>query len=197
MSDMQSIRPTETLDETDKAQLNFSNWGLVLQSCQDEELLNSFFEIIDDEALVVFQIDTAERGEVGYGILNPQRTGHPNWKIYSQEVRSNVKYKLESLIPERYLNRVAFAISIEETDAWLIPLFENPKNGDSASHINAKEKLRTIIGGLKKKSKYIDAHHNNLNYISLGTILYKNLDKARNGNESLNLFCLDVENLIQ
>lgn len=42
MNDMQSIRPTETIDETDNAELQFSNLGLVLDSCHDETLLEAF-----------------------------------------------------------------------------------------------------------------------------------------------------------
>lgn len=196
MSDIQSIRPTETIDETDKAELQFSNWGLVLNSCQDETLLDSFFEMLEDEALLVVHIDTAERGEVGFGVLDPHRTGHPDWKEYSQQVRANVKTKMESLVPERFRNKVAYAIAVEETDAWLIPLFESQQRRDSASHFNAKEKLRTVIGALKKKSKYVDTSHNNLNYVNLGSELCKGLKTARKGNESLNLFCLEVETFV-
>lgn len=196
MNDMQSIRPTETIDETDNAELQFSNWGLVLDSCHDETLLEAFFEMLEDEALLVVHIDTAERGEVGFDVLDPQRTGHPDWKEYSQQVRVNVKARMESLVPKRFRHKVAYAIAVEETDAWLIPLFESQQKRDSASHINAKEKLRTVVGALKKKSKYIDTSCNNLNYINLGAELCKELKTARKGNESLNLFCLEVEALV-
>lgn len=193
MSDIQSIRPTETMDETDNAELQFSNWGLVLESCQNDTLLESFFEVLDDEALLVIHVDTAERGDVGFGVLEPQRTGHPDWKEYSQQVHANVKEKIKSLVPERFREKVAYAIAVEETDAWLIPLFESRQKRDSASHINAKEKLRVLISTLKKKSRYIDTAHNNLNYINLGAELCKGLKTARKGNESLDLFCLEIE----
>ena len=61
MSEMQSIRPVEVFDETDLADLNFSNWQLVLESCKDENLISSFFDLLDGEALLVVHIDTAER----------------------------------------------------------------------------------------------------------------------------------------
>ena len=123
-SDMYAIRPKEILDETDGEELKFSNWELVLQSCNNEQLLVPFFEGIDDEAILVVHIDTAERGEKNYDVLEPQRTGHPNWKEYSRELRNNVKIKIEALIPERHRDKVAYAIAIEETDAWLIPLYD-------------------------------------------------------------------------
>lgn len=195
-SDMYAIRPKETLDETDGEDLKFSNWELVLQSCNNEQLLASFFEAIDDEAILIVHIDTAERGERNYDVHEPQRTGHPDWKEYSQELRNNVKKKIEELIPERHRDKVAYAIAIEETDAWLIPLYDVAKRNDSASNINAKEKLRSLIGAIKKNSKYIDTTHNNLNYSNLGKDLTKGLKKARKGNESLNLFCMEIEYLL-
>lgn len=195
-SDMYAIRPKEILDETDGEDLKFSNWELVLQSCNNEQLLASFFEVIDDEAILIVHIDTAERGERNYDVNEPQRTGHPNWKKYSLELRNNVKKKIEALIPECYRAKVAYAIAIEETDAWLIPLYDVAKRNDSASNINAKEKLRTLIGGIKKNSKYIDTTHNNLNYSNLGKDLTKGIKKARKGNESLNLFCMEIDELL-
>ena len=41
-SDIYAIRPNELYDETDLAELKFSNWNLVLKSCADECLLQSF-----------------------------------------------------------------------------------------------------------------------------------------------------------
>lgn len=195
-SDMYAIRPKEILDETDGEELKFSNWELVLQSCNNEQLLVPFFEGIDDEVILVVHIDTAERGEKNYDVLEPQRTGHPNWKEYSRELRNNVKIKIETLIPERHRDKVAYAIAIEETDAWLIPLYDAAKRSDSASNINAKEKLRTLIGAIKKNAKYIDTTHDNLNYSNLGKDLIKGIKIARKGNESLNLFCMDIESFL-
>ena len=196
MSEMQSIRPIEAFDETDLAELNFSNWQLVFESCKDENLISAFFDSLDGEALLVVHIDTAERGEVGYDISEPQRTGHPDWKEYSRVLRNNVRQKLEVLLPERYRKKVIYAIAIEETDAWLIPLFDNTQNRDTASHVMAKETLRATISGLKKKSKYIDTKHNNLDYANMGAEFRKGLKTARRRNESLNLFCVEVKNLI-
>ena len=193
MSEIYAIRPTETTDETDNAEMQFSNWQLVMKSCQDEALLDAFFNTLDEDVLLVLHIDTAERGNEGYDVTKPQRTGHPDWKEYSLQVRANVKAKMEYLVPEQYREHVSYAIAIEETDAWLIPLYENPCRKDTATHVRPKEELRRLIGAIKKNSKYIDTEHNNLNYVSLGKELTKQLKAARKMNESLNLFCVDVE----
>ena len=100
------------------------------------------------------------------------------------------------MIPERHRDKVAYAIAIEETDAWLIPLYDVAKRSDSASNINAKEKLRNLIGEIKKRTKYIDTTHDNLNYSNLGKDLIKGIQIARKGNESLNLFCMDIESFL-
>ena len=64
-SDVVQLRPSEQFDETDLNEMNFSNWNLVLKSCEDISLLQSFFDVLADDALLVVQIDTAERGEAG------------------------------------------------------------------------------------------------------------------------------------
>lgn len=196
MSEMHAIRPIESFDETDLAEMNFSNWQLVLESCKDESLISTFFEMFDGDNIMIVHIDTAERGEVGYDIVEPQRTGHPDWKVYSNVLRDKVKSKVESLLPERFRNKVAYAIAIEETDAWLIPLFDSTTNRDTASYVRAKEKLRTTISSIKRNSKYIDTKHNNLDYANIGSEFRKRLNDARKRNESLNLFCIEVKNLI-
>ena len=112
---------------------------------------------------------------------------------YAESLRTNVVRKIEDFIAEPYRDRVAYAIAVEETDAWLIPLFENRK-GDTSSHAQAKEKLSALIGVDKKKAtKYVDTEHSALNYVSLGKELAKDLKKCRKRNKSLDLFCVDLE----
>ncbi len=79
-SDVVQLRPSEQFDETDLNEMNFSNWNLVLKSCEDISLLQSFFDVLADDALLVVQIDTAERGEAGYDINEPLRTKDTDWK---------------------------------------------------------------------------------------------------------------------
>lgn len=67
-SDVIQLRPSEQLDETDLNAMNFSNWNLVLESCGDKDLLDAYFENLEEEALLIVQIDTAERGEKGYSV---------------------------------------------------------------------------------------------------------------------------------
>ena len=191
-SDTISIRPDEQKDETVLNERNFSTWSLVLEECRRESTLANFFDSVDEERYLVVQVDTAERGEEGYEVVEPQRTGKVNWKLYSSELRENVIRKIETTIDVKYRKQILYAVCVEETDAWLIPLFEIPRT-DTASKVRPKEYLQGLIGDLKDRHKYVDTDKKNLNYASLGKLLKKKLNECRRGNESLNLFCADVE----
>lgn len=196
-SEVRMLLPQEQLDETDLSELNFSNWQLVFNCCQDVDKLAPFFDDIEGAAVLIVHVDTAERGLKGYDISEPQRTGVTDYAAYSEQLRVQVIQKLEKLIPEKYHQFVAYAIAIEETDAWLIPLFENAAK-DSASHAKAKETLSKLVGKDKKLQKaYTDTSKKSLNYKSLGKLFSKNLSVCRTRNKSLDLFCLEVEQKVQ
>lgn len=188
-SEIISIRPEEQKDETDLNERNFSNWYLVLEECGREETLKRFFDFVDEERYLVIQIDTAERGEVGYDVAKPLRTGNIDWKLYSQVLRKNVMERIKGQVPEEYQTQILYAVCIEETDAWLIPLFERVQ-GDTASKAKPKECLQRLVRGNKK---YIASDKKNLDYTVISKLLKKNLKSCRQGNESLNLFCSEVE----
>lgn len=193
--DIYLLRPEEIFDETDLNAMNFSNWNLVFESCRDEVLLDAFFEEIEGDAILVVHIDTAERGSKGYDVDIPQRSRGVDYSEYSVLLRGNVKSKIESLIAEPYRDRIAYAIAIEETEAWLIPLFDKGI-GDTSSHVRVKEHLSSLIGVDKKNvKKYIDTRHKSLDYVKLGKELAKNLNRCRCRNKSLDLFCDDIERL--
>lgn len=193
-SDIVQLRPSEQLDETDLNEMNFSNWNLVLKSCEDNCLLGAFFDILADDALLVVQIDTAERGEVGFDINAPLRTKDLDWKEYCVCLREAVKNKISNIIPEAYRDKVAYAIAIEETDAWLIPLFDGACN-ETAQYANPKEHLHYLISRIdgKKRKKYIDTSKNNLDYNYISKGIRKGLRICRQKSKSLDLFCLDLE----
>ena len=48
-SDVVQLRPSEQFDETDLNEMNFSNWNLVLKSCEDNNLLQFFFDVLADD----------------------------------------------------------------------------------------------------------------------------------------------------
>lgn len=192
-ADMRVLRPEEAFDETDLQAMNFSNWQLVLESCKDGEFLGAFFDSLEGDAILIVHVDTAERGQAGYDVNEPQRTKGVDYATYSEQLRQNVIQKINALIAEPYREKVVYAIAIEETDAWLIPLFEN-KTGDTASHVRAKETLANLISADKKlKKAFVDTEHKSLDYVKLGKELTKDLRNCRRRNKSLDLFCVDIE----
>lgn len=193
-SEIVSIRPSEQMDETDLNEMQFSDWLLVLKSCEDEALLSAFFDAIEDDALLIAQIDTAEHTEVGYDVPSPLRGRDMDWKIYSEELRQQVKQRIAALLPEAYRDKVAYAIAVEETDAWLLPLFD-VSSKETAQYANPKERLQRLIGQLKPKEQraYVDTSKKNLNYGSIGKNLKKGIKQCRIKNKSLDLFCIEIE----
>lgn len=194
-SDIVQLRPSEQYDETDLNEMNFSNWNLVLKSCEDKCLLQSFFDVLAEDALLVVQIDTAERGEVGYDIPEPLRTKDTDWKEYGERLYIAVKNRISDIIPESYRDKVAYAIAVEETDAWLIPLFDASCR-DTAQYANPKERLHYLISRIdgKKRNKYINTDKKNLDYDYIAKDMRKGLKSCRQRNRSLDLFCSDIEN---
>lgn len=193
-SEVVSIRPREQMDETDLDEMRFSDWLLVLKSCEDEDLLSAFFDAIEDDALLIVQIDTAEHTEAGYDVPSPLRERDLDWKAYSEELRQQVKLKIATLLPEAYRDKVAYAIAVEETDAWLLPLLDTSSK-ETAQYANPKERLQRLIGQLKPKEQraYVDTSKKNLNYENVSKNLRKNIKQCRIRNKSLDLFCIEIE----
>lgn len=193
-SDILNVRPEDQTDETELNEKNFSNWTLVLKECANSGSLSDFFDMFEEDRYLVVQIDTAERGESGYDVLCPQRSGVSDWKVYSEELRKNVVAKIEGAVEEKYRERVLYAICIEETDAWLIPIWDKHIK-DSSQKVRPKETLSGLIARLKdkEKNKLVDTRKSNLNYIELGQVLKKNLAECRKKSASLDAFCNSVE----
>lgn len=195
-SDMIFVRPRDAQDETDNSTDKFSNWELVLNEASEHVLIDQFFEQWgDDEPAIVIHIDTAERGKPNYDVTEPQRTGQVDFVKYSAELRENVKTKIEGLLPAQYRQKVAYAIAIEETEAWIIPLFENSKK-DTSHYTDPKGQLESLISKDKALARaYVDTQKKRLNAVRLGKLIgkRKNLRQCRENNTSLELFCLEVE----
>lgn len=191
-----TILPSDTVDETDRFSGNFSNWQLVLENIADKSFWEKAMATITEvDYCFAIHIDTAERGEVGYDVNQPIRTGVADWKQYAADLRKEVVQKMKLLIPPQYHNRIAYAIAIEETDAWILPLFENVKQ-DTASHAQPKERLRDLIGVDKKLQKqFVNTEKKDLDYARLGKVVAHDLKICRKKCYSLDAFCNDVENI--
>lgn len=119
------LRPELTRDATDlhsPGAQHFSNWGLVRQECINREKIREFLDSPvlfddDDRRFVVVQIDTAECHL--YGVARPDRKSDD----YPQELLKRVRAKMEEWLGGT-LSGVIRAVAVEETDAWVLALYE-------------------------------------------------------------------------
>jgi len=193
---VQFLVPQLDTDETDLNKgeqniLSFSNWTIVRQQCINKEVINDFFTenpLAENLALVI-QIDTAERFLKNYEVTEPPKTKD---KDYSETLRENIIIKIKEWLDQPYEN-LYYAVAIEETEAWLLPLIAKRKN-DTSTYLSPKEKYFRELQK-DKKMKNVLRKKAFEQYIELSRPLRKNktLKTARTKNKSLDLFCLSLE----
>lgn len=186
-SETQSLRPTYALDETDKANLDestFSNWSLVKKECEERQLIEEFFAIEGNDYIIV-HIDTAEAEE--YGINKPVKDAN-----YCEDLRNMVVMKIQEWLDGNFLDKLIFAIAIEEIEAWLLTIYEKRNSAKSAS---PKEKLHRIL----KQKGVKDRAANHPNYLELSRpfLRWKDVVKEKylDFNCSLKKFSEDVQQI--
>lgn len=185
------IRPDLSIDETDRnlrSQAALGGLSRIKNDCEEKELFKMFFSLdVDDEDFVIIQIDTAEIDY--FGIDRPLKNDNEN---YSKELRSLAIDKIKGWLNDpNYENKIVYGISIEEIEAWILPIFENR---ESFLPMNPKARLKRILS-----RRDINSKETFENYLSLSKELKKTrgLDRACNLNESLELFVLDLKKKIE
>lgn len=142
--DIRYLRPEFGMDATDLSEAKFSNWTLVKQECTErvkfEEFLNS--PILEERAIIL-QIDTAECELKGYDVPRPSKDAN-----YSENLRNAVVEKINEWLNQQFLEKIYYAISIEEMEAWIHTLYEEK---DTTKFIDPKAKLQQFL--TKKASK--------------------------------------------
>lgn len=196
-SDIDYRSPELDSDETDLSQMKpeqFSTWSIVRQKCMDTEFLRNFFEKIDDERFLVVHLDAAERLEVNYEVSEPLKSKLPDYVV---QVCQNIAAKISEWMQGQYANRVAYAIAVEETDAWVLTIFSK-KETDTGYLENPKERLQRELNKpnfMSKRdrgklfSKLVFDHYSQL---SDPFRKPKELEKLIARNASLRLFCEDL-----
>lgn len=185
ISNIEAIRPIYNLDETDKAHvdpLTFSSWSIVKNECEKRELIDGFLAF-EGQDFVVIHLDTAEAEE--YGIKRPDKRANN----YCEELRQTVVQQIDSWLNKNIENEILHAVAIEETEAWLLTLFEQ-RNSISAA--KPKEKLSRIL-----KSQKIDSTIDFDNYLIISKPLSKTKEivkgKFLTNNCSLNAFYEEIK----
>jgi hypothetical protein len=185
-SDFDPLRPEYNKDATDLAWKNpkdsFSTWSVVREECMNREKIDKFF-LLEGNDFIVIHIDSAE-AEL-YEIARPVKD-----KNYCQTLRQVIVSKIDEWVGNKDLDKILHAVAIEETDAWLLTVYE--PNLDSIKFPNPKKRLSYILGKLR-----LDSTISEDNYFKLSDI-FRNKKKVNAGgylnyNCSLNLFYKEVE----
>ncbi|MCR5453369.1 MAG: hypothetical protein K6F33_00070 [Bacteroidales bacterium] len=101
-------------------QNNFGGWLQVLDYCNDNELQ----KIFATNDYLVIQIDTDACIEKNYDVSqyneNNQKVSD---EILYERVVQRLKKNLSAQLIQKYSNRIIFAICINETECWLLPIY--------------------------------------------------------------------------
>ena len=177
------LRPNYSKDETDLAAIPadaFSNWSIVKEECKNRIKIGKFLKI-EGQDIIIIHIDSAESDE--YGVPKPLKDAN-----YSITLRKNIITKLNEWLDGQFQDKIIYAIAIEETEAWILTIYEAK---DSSSSAKPKEKLEKVLSKLG-----INKSHNTENFKSISDQFTKkkNYSKGRylSFNKSLEEFCIEV-----
>ncbi|WP_026725672.1 hypothetical protein [Flavobacterium sasangense] len=121
----------------------FGGWNGVKRTCLNHEDIEIFLEL-HDESIFIVQIDSAERNEKGYDVIDPIKSNNHN---YCELVIDNVSLKINEWLGGKFDSRTAFAVCVEEIEAWLLTRFFD----NTSKFTNPKQKFEYEFN--KKLSK--------------------------------------------
>lgn len=199
-SDITYIRPNLFNDETDLAkktgkfaamgQEEFGSWTLVREECQKRDNFIKFFDLIDEERIMIVHLDTDVCEE--YGVEKPNKK---TTESYEEVLRNLVIEKINSWLDNNHTDRIKYAVSIEQIDAWVLCIYLNSKN--TSEFIDAKKRLHKELNRIatKKDRRFflLDEFDKYLNWSSEFSKKSR-LTKLANKNKSLELFCNSFNN---
>lgn len=199
-SDLRYELPEFHLDQTDLHTMpaeQHSSWTVVKTVCQERILIDEFFaNPIIQELFIVIQIDTAERHLADYNLTEPVKSKDIGAEEYCNELRVNVIGKINEWLENAYQENIAYAIAIEEIDAWVLTIYDS-KTADTSLYQNPKEKLSNEINRTfsDKAKKALNSMKTFERYETLSQDFRKKkkLAVCTTKNESLKLFCESLE----
>jgi hypothetical protein len=198
-SDIIPVRPH--IDATEKSQQSagqpmapneHSNLTLVKEECINKGEINKFlsapFVVGDSRKILIIQIDTDVCENEGYDVARPKKTG--DLEAYTRALRDLVVAKIiEWLQTDAFDNFTIFAITIEETEAWLIPLYNKDLRRDTSYYNDPKSELDRIH---KKKGLGNFTKYEQMQILCAPIKKRKNIEFCGGHNESLRLFVEDL-----
>jgi hypothetical protein len=124
----------------------YGNWALVRYECKKREKIRVFLDsILAEERRVVIQIDTDRAAE--YGVEKPTKVSG-QIDEYVDELFRRVVAAITAWLEGEFLDRIFFAVPIEETEAWLLAHWE-PDVEETAVHHDPKRRLHNHLNSDK------------------------------------------------
>lgn len=146
LSDIKFQSPEYEYDQTDLFQMSaneYGGWNRVKQTCRNHEDVEVFLDF-HEESILIVQIDAAERNEIGYDVTLPVKSNDAN---YCKLVFDNVSLKIQEWLTNKFNDRTAYAVCVEEIEAWLLTLYVE----NTSKFPDPKKKFDVLIN--KKISK--------------------------------------------
>jgi hypothetical protein len=187
--------PEYDKDQTDLSVMpeeQYSSWTVVKKVCREREKIDTFFDNpIEQEGFIVLHLDTAERHREDYNVTEPAKSSGLEIKQYCNQLRTNIINKANEWLENSYSGKIAYAVAIEETDAWVLTIYDNG-NTDTSTHQRPKERLNNELNRtLTSKQKAVLRAKTFEKYDQLSSDFRKKRKLAicMEKNESLKLFC--------
>jgi hypothetical protein len=163
-SNIRPLLPINKTDETDrsipKTVEEFGGWSSVKKECIEKKIINQFLAI-DGQDYIVVHLDSAEASQYGVPSI-PVKDEN-----YAQNLRILMIELIDSWLEDRkVIDSTLHALAIEETDAWLLTIYEPGR--DSTKSADPKKRLSFILS--KEK---VDSSSNYNNYLKLSRPLSK------------------------
>ena len=169
---------------------SYGGWQQVLNHCNDETIEN----ILSFNDYLVVQIDTDTCFMAGYDV-NPldDNTGKPKAvEILYEDIKARLLQNVSKDVQEHYSGRLIFAISINEIECWLLPIYytDNTKcktnnciytlnralqkknlgrisDNDDKNSVNARGVYMKILKNLKNKQSIQDCAQHQYGFMQL------------------------------
>lgn len=135
---------------TDEAAIKaFGGWYKVFEYCRSEDFRGAFQEV----QYLVIQIDTDVSEQIHYDVKQTDESGK---KLIPEVLIEKIKVKFEQIIVNEFgqdfLNnhqdRILFAISVDEIECWLLPLYHTDSTKSKTN--NCDHKLHQKVGKFEK-----------------------------------------------
>ena len=116
--DVNTIQPEIVNGKQD----SFGGWRQVLNYCNEDK----FEQIFATNDFIVIQIDTDTCCEKGYDvdIYDDNHNRISDSTLFARVV-DRLKLNLSDIFLQKYNDRIIFAVCINETECWLLPLYYN------------------------------------------------------------------------